>query len=65
MDTVQNSGRPDVNCDQHGSLLDGDGTPCPTAAILDEGTIRRRELRQSGNETCRDYEVVIPVPQTS
>jgi hypothetical protein len=50
------------NCDQHGSLLDGDGNSLPYAAILDEGTIRRRELRQSGNETCRDYEVVIPVP---
>src|SRR5260370_1023964 len=51
-----------VNCDQHGSLLDGDGNSLPYAAILDEGTIRRRELRQSGNQTCRDYEVVIPVP---
>jgi len=50
------------DCDQHGSLLDGDGNSLPYAAILDEGTIRRRELRQSGNETCRDYEVVIPVP---
>jgi len=50
------------DCDQHGSLLDGDGNSLPYAAILDEGTIRRLQLRQSGNETCRDYEVVIPVP---
>jgi hypothetical protein len=50
------------NCDQHGSLLDGDANSLPYSAILGEGTIRRGELRQSGSETCRDYEVVIPVP---
>ncbi len=50
------------DCDQHGTLLDGDGNSLPYAAILDDATIRRGELRQSGFGNCRDYEILIPVP---
>jgi len=54
---------PDMwNCDHHGTLLDGDGNSLPYAAILDEATIRRGELRESGDESCRDYEIAVPTP---
>lgn len=54
---------PDIwDCDRHGSLLDGDGNSLPYAAILREGTIRRGDLRENGEDTCRDYEIDVPTP---
>jgi hypothetical protein len=50
------------DCDQHGTLLDGDGNSLPYVAILKEGTVQRGELRHSGDEACRDYDVMVPVP---
>ena len=50
------------DCDQHGTLLDGDGNSLPYAAILGDATIQRGALRQSGFGNCRDYEIVVPVP---
>jgi len=54
---------PDIwDCDRHGSLLDGDGNSLPYAAILDSGMIRRGEVRENGEESCRDYEIAVPTP---
>jgi hypothetical protein len=50
------------DCDQHGTLLDGDGNSLPYAAILNNATIQRGALRQSGFGNCRDYEILVPVP---
>jgi hypothetical protein len=50
------------NCDHHGTLLEGDGNSLSYSVILDEGTIRRGEVRESENESCRDYEIAVPTP---
>jgi hypothetical protein len=50
------------DCNQHGTLLDGDGNSLPYAAILSEGTVQRGAVRRLGDETCRDYEIMVPVP---
>jgi hypothetical protein len=50
------------NCDNHGTLLDGDGNSLPYSAILSDGMIQRGGLVQAGEETCRDFEVVVPTP---
>jgi|SRR5580692_5718339 hypothetical protein len=60
---LSNTPAPDIwDCDRHGSLLDGDGISLPYSAILDSGTIRRGEVRVDGEESCRDYEIVVPTP---
>jgi len=43
-------------------LMAGDETLLPFAAILEDGTVRRRDLREVDGESCRDYEIAVPTP---
>jgi hypothetical protein len=47
---------------RHEPLIDGDGISLPFDASLRQGSIQRGVARTVGDDSCRDFEVVVPTP---
>lgn len=47
---------------RHEPLIEGDGISLSFDAILRQGSIHRGAVRSFGDNSCRDYEIVVPTP---
>lgn len=43
-------------------LIKGDGIALPFDAVLRDGSVRRGSTRTLGEDSCRDYDIVVPTP---
>jgi hypothetical protein len=43
-------------------LMKGDGIALPFDAVLRDGSFRRGSTRTVGEDSCRDYDIVVPTP---